>query len=79
MLQGKRLDGNGGAIGIEDGRAEKANGFGDAFAMVIERAVGEVGERALAGIEPVMERKIVGDRTTVGGSCPSTWWKMRCS
>jgi hypothetical protein len=41
------------------GRAKKADGLADPFAVVIERPVGEVSERALAGIEPVMEWEIV--------------------
>jgi hypothetical protein len=48
MLQGKRLNGNGGAIGVEDGCTEKPDGFGDPLAMVIECAVGEASEPLLA-------------------------------
>ena len=60
VLHAERLDRNGGVIGVANGGAEQADGFADTFAMMMERAVREMRERALAGIEPVMKREIVG-------------------
>jgi hypothetical protein len=51
VLQAESLDGNRGVIGVADGGAEEADGLGDAFAMMMESAVREMRERALAGVD----------------------------
>jgi hypothetical protein len=51
MLQGKGLNGNGGAVGIDNDGAEAADSVADSFAVMIQHAVREVSEGTLAGID----------------------------
>src|SRR6516162_5613796 len=65
MLQRQRSDGNRAAFGIDDSGAEKMDSLGDAFAMMMDRPMCEEGERTLAGVEPVMEGQVIGNRAAV--------------
>ena len=50
MLQAEGLDGNGGIIGVANVCAEKTDGLGNTFAMMMQRAVREMRKRALARV-----------------------------
>jgi hypothetical protein len=60
MLQGEGFDGDSGLVGIDEDRAKEAHSFPDSFAVVIDGAVREMGEAAFAGVEPVVQREVIG-------------------
>ena len=61
MLLAEFFDGHMGAGTGRDRGAENMGRFGNAFAMVPERPMREMREGGFRGVEPAMQRKIIGD------------------